>query len=200
MRRVSPPTTSPSRAEHALACHPAMPCAAVRSLRAAWHWRTQGGTPRLHLRYTLHADVQALRLPDRRPPRFADGLWRHTCFEAFVGAEGACGYHEFNFSPSGDWAAYVFRAERLRDNAAALPAPRIACMGVGDGDALTLDVWLPRAALPAPGNAGLTLGLSAVLETRDGQLSYWALHHPGAQPDFHHRDGWTARLPDNRRP
>ena len=28
-----------------------------------------------------------------------DGLWRHTCFEAFVGIPGAEPYYEFNFSP-----------------------------------------------------------------------------------------------------
>jgi hypothetical protein len=28
-----------------------------------------------------------------------------------------------------------------------------------------------------------------VLETLDGQLSYWALHHPAERPDFHHRAG-----------
>ena len=44
------------------------------------------------------------------------------------------------------------------------------------------------------------IGLSAVVETTDGTLSYWALAHPRAQPDFHHPVGWTARVPDNRRP
>lgn len=198
MRRVSPPTTSPSRAEHALACHPAMPCAAVRSLRAAWHWRTQGGTPRLHLRYTLHADVQALRLPDRRPPRFAGGLWRHTCFEAFVGAPGGSAYHEFNFAPSGEWAAYGFSAERQRDAAADQPLASLALapLVLQDGSVLTLDVGLPLAALPAGApDAPWPLGLTAVIEAQDGHLSYWALHHPAAQPDFHHRGGWTARVP-----
>ena len=37
--------------------------------------------------------------------------------------------------------------------------------------------------------------MSAVIETDDGRLSYWALAHPAPQPDFHHRAGWTARLP-----
>ena len=28
----------------------------------------------------------------------------------------------------------------------------------------------------------------------DGSHSYWALHHPAALPDFHHRDGFTLEL------
>ena len=40
------------------------------------------------------------------------------------------------------------------------------------------------------------LGLSAVLEAKDGTKSYWALAHPpGDQPDFHHPDCFAARLP-----
>ena len=43
------------------------------------------------------------------------------------------------------------------------------------------------------------IGLTAVIETADGQLSYWALQHPAARPDFHHRGGWQA-LPEPARP
>ena len=32
------------------------------------------------------------------------------------------------------------------------------------------------------------IGLSAVIETTDGALSYWALAHPAEKPDFHHPD------------
>jgi hypothetical protein len=57
--------------------------------------------------------------------------------------------------------------------------------------ALVLQAWLPRALLPAQPTA---LGLSAVIETLDGQISHWALHHPHAdRPDFHHQAGWTHR-------
>ena len=41
----------------------------------------------------------------------------------------------------------------------------------------------------------LLLGLTAVIESTDGSLSYWALAHPRGVPDFHARAGWTARLP-----
>lgn len=182
----------PPLASHWLLAHPGTPAPAVRELRVTVEPDpAQGGW---WLRYTLGAALAALRLPPpAAQPGPADGLWRHTCFEAFVGTAQGAAYREFNFSPSGDWAAYAFSAPRQRASAEHLPlAPRLQWQQ-GD-DTLTLDAWLPQGALPSadPPHA---LGLSAVIETGDGRLSYWALAHPAPQPDFHHRAGWTARLP-----
>ena len=63
--------------------------------------------------YTLHADLEQVRLPEAAAAGArTDELWRHTCFEAFIAAGDAGPYFEFNFSPSGDWAAYRFSAYR----------------------------------------------------------------------------------------
>ena len=173
--------------------HPATPAPVVRSLDASISSRPDGS---IDLSYCLRGDIVRLRIPEELAPERVDQLWEHTCFEAFIGVGGETGYREFNFSPSGDWAVYSFAAERQRDDATPPgPAPRIARSD--DAHALQLDAWLPTDALPA---AGSVLGLSAVIETADGTLSYWALAHPRAQPDFHDRAGWTAHVPDNRRP
>ena len=50
------------------------------------------------------ASWSSRRLPNRDR---ADDLWRTTCFELFVAGEGTA-YREYNFSPSGQWAAYDF--------------------------------------------------------------------------------------------
>ena len=56
---------------------------------------------------------------------------------------------------------------------------------------MTLQAWLPQALLPSRPTA---IGLTAVIETRGGQVSHWALHHPHDDcPDFHHAAGWTHR-------
>ena len=68
--------------------------------------------------------------------------------------------------------------------------PRIQC--VRADDALRVDVWLPDW-VDAPQGAW-QWGLSAVIEDDAGALSYWALHHAKAKPDFHDRAGWRARL------
>ncbi|OOG79390.1 hypothetical protein B0E41_24135 [Hydrogenophaga sp. A37] len=150
------------------------------------------------LQYTLTGDLNTLLIPQPQPQPSgpADGLWQHTCFEAFVGTAGNAAYREFNFSPSGQWAAYRFSAERVRDRAAESTdhPPVITCERTAH--ALDLSVWLPPALLPVPEDlASWVIGLNAVIEARDGQLSYWALHHPRAErPDFHHAGGWTHRL------
>ena len=193
--RIEPPTPVPH--DHALTCHPATPCAVVCSVRAGWHLQSSDGAPQLLLHYTVQGRLDALRLPGARAPRFVDGLWRHTCLEAFVGTPMGSAYHEFNFAPSGEWAAYGFSAERQRDVAldARLAQAALAPNSSHDGALLTLKVALPLAALPArPPHAPWHLGLTAVIETTDGTLSYWALQHPAATPDFHHRGGWIARV------
>jgi hypothetical protein len=62
----------------------------------------------LHLTYRVEGDIAQLQLPQQKPPARTDGLWRDTCFEAFLRAPGSSAYDEFNFSPSGEWAAYRF--------------------------------------------------------------------------------------------
>ena len=113
----------------------------------------------------------------------------------------AAGYQEFNFSPSGQWASYRFSAERVRDTAAesasaalSLSPPSVAWHCTPK--ALVLEAWLPASALHTSGSGQpLDLSLTAVIETKDQQLSYWALRHPGAKPDFHHRQGFAAQIP-----
>ncbi len=143
--------------------------------------------------YTLTGDTAGLRIPLATAPGPADGLWQHTCFEAFVAAEGEAAYREFNFSPSGQWAAYRFAGERQRDTSPATDLPAPVMQRAITPTRLTLDVHLPRAALPSPAQH-LVLALCAVVEEHDGRLSYWALQHPQARPDFHHPAGRALRL------
>ena len=184
---------SPTSVQLRLQAHPATPCVAVDSL-----WVELRALPRgeLCLVYQLTGALSALMLPAPAPaPAATDGLWRHTCLEAFIAPARGTAYAEFNFSPSGDWAHYAFDAERVRaPSSPPVPAPQIATQR--DTRTLTLTATLPADALPASADdAPALLGLSAVIEALDGTLSYWALTHPRDVPDFHARAGWTARLP-----
>lgn len=143
----------------------------------------------LSIHYRLDADQGHLAIPDTAAPERTEGLWRHTCFEAFVMGTDAPAYREFNFSPSGAWQAYGFHAYRQGGPLAEAITPRIERTA---GAELDLRVFLPPQALP-PGQR-LLLGLSAVIEAVDGSLSYWALHHPPGRPDFHHSDGFALEL------
>lgn len=190
MSLTAPPPLSSTRLP--LRCHPATPCALPLQLSVRLALGRHGTGPCLQLHYQLCGDVARLRLPAPAQPGPADGLWQHTCFEAFVGVQGQSAYREYNFSPSGQWAAYRFHDQRQRDPAPDAPEPPRIELQRGP-DSLTLQACLPLAALP-PASSGQPwdLGLSAVIETRDGQLSYWALQHPAERPDFHHRGGWQS--------
>jgi hypothetical protein len=119
-----------------------------------------------------------------------DGLWQHTCFEAFVKTGTGSEYFEFNFSPSTEWAAYRFSS--YRDGMAALTMPAPKSRVVHGRYVLELTAVL---ALP-PALGRLFLNLSAVIEEKDGTKSYWALAHPpSGPPDFHHPDCFVLELP-----
>lgn len=149
---------------------------------------------KLALTYRLQADLAALRLPEPRPAVRADGLWQHTCFEAFIAHSGGRDYWEYNFSPSGAWAAYHFTGYREAMAPLMKGAPPSIDLQVGE-DWLLLEVgvdlsWLARTSAAT----GLKLGLSAVIEDKARVLSYWALKHPTEKPDFHHADGFAIDL------
>lgn len=143
---------------------------------------------RLGVTYTVEGNLEKLAIPARREPRIAERLWQHTCCEMFVMRKGAAAYHEFNFSPSGEWAAYAFDAYRAGGRLCGEEfAPRIAARR--SASRLVLECHVPFP------NVELMLGLSAVMEALDGGLSYWALRHPPGKPDFHHRDAFALELP-----
>lgn len=144
----------------------------------------------LRLNYRL-APAGALRIPPRAGPGMADGLWRHTCCEAFVATVDAAEYREFNLSPCGRWAAYRFGSYRERD-AGWQPPAAPAIVVRRDGEALELAATLPALLLPE--RAALDLALTVVAEDRSGTLSYWALAHAGERPDFHLRASFSLRL------
>lgn len=120
-----------------------------------------------------------------------DGLWQTTCFELFLRQPDQTYYLEFNFSPSGRWAAYVFDDYRSGMRSAALARAPECSLAVVD-DIARFTVELPLAGLPG---FPWSYGLSAVIEERDGTKSYWALAHPPGKPDFHHPTCFAATLP-----
>src|SRR5690606_5952303 len=117
--------------------------------------------------------AQALVLPGFAGKGRADELWRTTCFELFVKDRKGAGYAEFNFSPSGRWAAYRFSG--YREGMAELEPARAPDVTSSAGEFLfILTATLDAAVLENAGAAGL----SAVIEEKDDTKSYWALAHP----------------------
>ena len=145
----------------------------------------------LALRFTLEGQISQVHVPPPQPARFVDGLWRRTCCEIFIAPKGSTLYREFNFSPSGEWAAYEF--QRYREGGALADSaldPRIA---VRRGEErLELEACVSYPAQVS------SVALCAVIEDRAGVLYYWALKHPPGKPDFHHPLGFALELDEVR--
>jgi hypothetical protein len=153
----------------------------------------EGATLRLH--YRLEADLgsaaSAVLLPPPGPPSRRDGLWQHTCLEAFLAPADGEPYWELNLAPSGDWALYRFAAYRRGQQSPALGNLPVAVVNRAEQLELSLNFSLPTELATA---SQLELAVTAVLEQKSGALSYWALRHPATQPDFHLREGFVLRL------
>lgn len=177
----------PGRHLNALVCHPASAADGIAALEVTADYSANG----LTLSFRLAGDPQDLLIPPPLPATASDGLWQHTCCEAFIAADSGTEYREFNFSPSGQWAAYRFTDYRCRDERFSLPlAPRSGFRLLSDG--FQLDATIARALLPSA--TILHVGLSAIIEGHNGNKSYWALAHRGPAPDFHLRSSFTLQL------
>lgn len=175
---------------HALKLHPDSRCEAVSRIDVDVERTRADG---LVLRFTLTGTPGALRLPAPAAAARMDGLWRHTCFEAFARAVPGAGYAEFNLAPSTEWAAYLFDDYRSGMRAASMTvAPHIDFEANGATCVLQAALY---GLTGLRGDAAWLLGLSSVIEETTGRLSYWALAHPPGKPDFHHADCFALSLP-----
>jgi hypothetical protein len=162
--------------------HPHTPCAALRSVRAGVA-RTSRGS--LTAAYCIDGALERVRIPAPGTPAPGERLWQHTCCELFAAPASGAGYREFNFSPSGEWAAYAFTS--YREGAPLTtgdPEIRVRRSPV----VLELEASVPVEPVT------LRIGLCVVIEDAEGALSYWALGHAPGKPDFHHRDAFVLEL------
>jgi hypothetical protein len=174
-----------------LTAHPSTPNEAVRSFGVQVRAQEPGI---LVFQYSLDADMSRVRVPLSGVGGRADALWKHTCFEAFVAPADAPGYHEFNFSPSLDWAIYRFSAYREGMSPAEIGrAPEISVRRGDDGLELLAAVRLGHVADLRDARR-LRIALAAVIEDEHGRLSYWGLRHPPGKPDFHHPNGFVLEV------
>jgi hypothetical protein len=175
----------------ALACYPAPLSDAVRGvdIRLA-----REPSDSLTFRYVLRAHMLHVRVPSAASPTRADGLWAHTCFEAFIAPAAGAAYYELNFSPSRQWAIYSFEGYRQgRSPVDVAVAPKLTVRAFDDR--LELDATVGLADLKGLRAARtLKLAVTAVVEDDSGTLSYWALKHAPGKPDFHHPEGFALEL------
>lgn len=121
-----------------------------------------------------------------------DGLWEQTCFEFFLACPDRPGYREFNLSPAGHWNVYRFDGYRAgMTEETALGALPFTVSTHARGYELVADIDLTGLAIACE---PWTVAISTVVLEPRGRISYWALSHPGSEPDFHHPDAFQLRL------
>ena len=171
--------------------HPANP-PGIRELKV-WasidHAASLAAVATTNIWFGVGAPVDRFVIPVSEEPHRADDLWKTTCFEAFLRPLGEKRYREWNFAPLGDWAGYEFTG--YRDGM--VPAEIDADPYIRMEDNFTW--WALGATIAVPADTNWELGLSAILEEKDGNKSYWALAHPGQKPDFHDPGCFAAHLP-----
>jgi hypothetical protein len=145
-------------------------------------------------RFFVNGELGNLRLPGPVEAARTDELWRHTCFEAFLRAPPDASYCELNFAPSTQWAAYQFESYRKgRRDLDGVGVPRIDVRS--DAAQFELRAALQMDGLPnLAANAVWNLGLAAVIEETNGNLSYWALAQSPDRLDFHRPENFALEL------
>ena len=147
----------------------------------------------LAISYTLSGALTELNISSRAgAPVRRHGLWEETCFECFLAVKNSPRYWEVNLSPAGHWNVYRFADYRqgMQEETSFSQFP-FTVESQADVLLLALEFELYRII-----STGQTLGvaMSAVINHKDGKLTYWALTHPGPQPDFHRRDSFIIEL------
>jgi hypothetical protein len=181
-----------------LKSHPKSPAKSIDSVFCEFKCSSAG---HLELSYRVNCAIDAFVVPKIKPTKQSkgrcDNLWQSSCFEVFLSIGDGTEYIEFNFAPSGQWAAYIFSDYREKcDDFALASRPEIVVDAKDDYFELQANVKLPASI------AGRIqrIGICVVAEEIGDNLSYWALAHPSAKPDFHHRDCFTHILSAERTP
>ena len=130
-----------------------------------------------------------LAAPSPNPTRRTH-LWQHTCFELFWGPLQHPNYWELNASPAGDWNVFAFTEHRRGMTEEPRITARIRAQRRPQG--LSLSCTVPIAGLEHPGP--YRLAPAAIIRLADGQRTFWAMHHPGDAPDFHHPSSFTLTV------
>lgn len=150
------------------------------------------GDSRLALDYELRG-LRAVMIPPLAPtPARKDQLWEGTCFEFFLRVKDSSQYWEFNLSPAGHWNVYHFDGYR-QGMQLELALTSLPFRVQRQSDTLLLALKLDLTQLVQV-DQPLEMAISAVITLREGQNTYWALRHPGAQADFHQPESFTIQV------
>lgn len=148
----------------------------------------------LTLHYSLAGDIRDVSLPSMSSnPSRKDELWKETCFEFFLALQEQPDYWEFNMSPSGDWNIYHMDAYRRVGFHEEFKFSQLPFAFVKEQDQYRLDISVDLSSILSPNGQEIQMAVTAIIQTKDGNETYWALTHPAPYADFHLRESFTLR-------
>ena len=146
------------------------------------------------IHYEVDGEIERVLLPAKSSsPSRTDDLWKATCFEYFIAFPLQPKYWEFNMSPSGDWNIYKMDAYRrigFREETAFTKLPFVFRKS---DIKLSLDISMDLSPI-IQAQQKIQVGITAIIQTTDGNETYWALVHPGEQADFHLRESFILSM------
>jgi hypothetical protein len=147
----------------------------------------------LNIVYIVSGSIDAIPLPSLNPlPTRQWELWETTCLECFIGLPEAQNYWEFNLAPNGNWNAFALTDYR-EGIAEAAEITSIVITTDRTVDRFTLSTTIPLSAI-VPKGKPLEMSVTAVIQTQEQAVSYWAIAHCGNAADFHRRDSFQLAI------
>ncbi|MFB2978640.1 DOMON-like domain-containing protein [Microseira sp. BLCC-F43] len=148
---------------------------------------------KIAIRYEVTGELKEIAIsPPSNTPARQQQLWEETCFEFFLGIKNSEEYWEFNLSPAGHWNVYHFDAYRqgMEEEVAFKTLP-FTFENQADRLTLALDVDLDKIVAE---EELLDVAITTVIKQKNGEITYWALTHRGAEADFHLRESFVMEL------
>jgi len=144
--------------------------------------------------YEVSGETDRILFPaSSASPSRKDDLWKATCFEFFIAIKNKPAYWEFNMSPSRDWNVYVMDAYRQVNMREEKAFKQLSFDFNITNEKISIKTSVDINPIIQP-EMELDLGVTAVIQTKDGYESYWALSHPGQHADFHQRESFLLKL------
>ncbi len=148
----------------------------------------------LTVHYSLAGRMADILFPVRSAhPTRRDELWTATCFEFFLAIKDQPQYWEFNLSPSGDWNVYHMDAYRRVGFRQETSIQRLLFETRKEATCFTVEAIVDLSPIVEKDDP-MEAGITSVIQTIDGNETYWALIHPNPQADFHLRESFVLEL------
>jgi hypothetical protein len=148
------------------------------------------------VKYTLKGPLKELKLATgQKLGQRRNELWKSTCFEWFIKSPDEKNYWECNVSPGGDWNIYKLSDYRVGlTEEPLISSVDFQATKVSD-QVWTLTITADLSSLKILNHGKkILVNLSTVLESQNGEKTYWSLAHTQKQADFHHPSHFVLEI------